>query len=144
MSPATVAASETAKPRPVTPRCFDVAMSPARARASQARRLTIAFMRLWGLPESLGDDVRVVVSELVTNGIEHGYGTVGLRVRHTDDELRIEVTDENSAPARLQDADGEDVCGRGLVLVASLADAWGVSDNGRTTWAASTLAGKSW
>jgi serine/threonine-protein kinase RsbW len=143
-SPATVVTPVAAKPRPLTPRALDVAMCPARVRVSQARRITRAFMRLWGLPESLGDDVRVAVSELVTNAIEHGCGTVGLRMRHTDDELRVEVTDESSAPARLRDSDDEDVCGRGLFLVASLADAWGVSDNGRTTWAAFTLAGKTW
>ncbi|MFF2845553.1 ATP-binding protein [Streptomyces sp. NPDC058001] len=79
---------------------------------------------------------------MVTNSVEHGQGAVALWMRHTDDELRIEVTDENSAPAQLQDAADEDVCGRGLFLVASLAGAWGVGDDGRTTWAAFTLTGR--
>ncbi|MFF2852455.1 ATP-binding protein [Streptomyces sp. NPDC058001] len=142
MSPAPAVVPLVAQPTTPTSRCFAVAMTPDRVRVARIRRIAVAHLRLWAVPDALTEDVRLVVSELVTNSVEHGHGTVVLRMRHTGSRLRIEVTDENPAPAQLQDADDEGVCGRGLFLVASLADAWGVSDDGRTTWAAFTLAGE--
>ncbi|EST31695.1 ATP-binding protein [Streptomyces niveus] len=126
----------TAKPetRPLTPRAFEVVVAPDRVRVAQIRRITMAFMRLWDVPAPLAEDVQLAVSELVTNAVEHGCGSVGLRMRHTGSELSVEVTDENPAPARLRAAEDDDVCGRGLLLVALLSKEWGVSDNGRTTW----------
>ncbi|MEE1797525.1 ATP-binding protein [Streptomyces sp. JV176] len=118
-------------------------MAPDRFRVAQIRRIAVAHMRLWAVPAPLVEDGQLVVSELVTNSIEHGHGAVLLRMRRTESQLRIEVTDENSAPAQLRHADDEDLCGRGLFLVASLADVWGVSRDGRTTWASFTLPGES-
>lgn len=140
MSLATAVAPPAAQPKTLTSRGFEVAMAPDRVRVTQIRRITVAHMRLWAVPTPLAEDVRLVVSELVTNAVEHGQGTVLLRMRRTDSQLRIEVTDENSAPAQLQNAGEEGLCGRGLFLVAFLADMWGVSDDGRTTWAAFALA----
>jgi serine/threonine-protein kinase RsbW len=140
MSPATAVAPPAAQPKTLTSRAFEVAMAPDRVRVAQIRRIAVAHMRLWSVPTPLAEDVRLVVSELVTNSIEHGQGAVLLRMRRTDSRLRVEVTDENSAPAQLQHAEDEGLCGRGLFLVASLAAAWGVSDDGRTTWAAFALA----
>ncbi|MEU9748341.1 ATP-binding protein [Streptomyces niveus] len=137
MSHATAAAPPAAKP--LTSRAFEVVVEPDRVRVAQIRRITSAFMRLWDVPDPLAEDVRVVVSELVTNGIEHGHGTVGLRVRNTGSELSVEVIDDNPAPAQLRTVDDDDVCGRGLFLVAVLSKEWGVSDDGRTTWCAFRL-----
>ncbi|TXL87698.1 ATP-binding protein [Streptomyces sp. IB2014 016-6] len=132
MSHATAAAPSAAKPE--TSRAFEVIMAPDRARVAQIRRITMAFMRLWDVPAPLAEDVRLAVSELVTNAVEHGHGSVGLRMRNTGSELSVEVTDDNPAPARLRTAEDDDVCGRGLLLVAVLSKEWGVSDDGRTTW----------
>ncbi|MFD6989394.1 ATP-binding protein [Streptomyces sp. NPDC059943] len=131
---AVVLPTAKAKTRPLTSRVFEVVVEPDRVRVAQIRRITMAFMRLWDVPAPLADDVQLVVSELVTNAVEHGHGSVGMRIRNTGSELSIEVTDENTAPARLRTAGDEDVCGRGLFLVAVLTREWGVSDDGRTTW----------
>ncbi|MFJ6571944.1 ATP-binding protein [Streptomyces sp. NPDC091292] len=104
-----------------------------------ARRICAARLRHWRL-DSLIDPAVLLTSELVTNALQHGHGDIGLKVVHTTGEVRIEVTDGNPAPAQLTFADDEDVSGRGLFIVAALADTWGVSDNGRTTWAAFALA----
>ncbi|WP_326613464.1 ATP-binding protein [Streptomyces scopuliridis] len=113
-------------------------MAPDRVRVAQIRRITMAFMRLWDVPDPLAEDVRLAVSELVTNAIEHGHGSVGLRMRNTSSELSselsVEVTDENAVPALLRTAEDDDVRGRGLFLVAVLSKEWGVSDDGMTTW----------
>lgn len=136
MSHATPAVLPAAKPKstPVTSRAFEVVVEPDRVRVAQIRRITAAFMRLWDVPAPLAADVELAVSELVTNGIEHGHGCVGLRMRNTGSELRVEVADDNPAPAQLRAADDDDVCGRGLFLVAVLSRKWGVSKDGKTTW----------
>ncbi|MFE2024315.1 ATP-binding protein [Streptomyces hygroscopicus] len=135
MSPATALAPIAAEARPKVKRAFEVAITPDPVRVAHIRRIISAYMRFWGVPTSPADDVVLAVSELVTNGVEHGRGDVDLRVRHTGVELCVDVIDENPAPARLRTAEAHDVCGRGLFLVSVLAHAWGVSNNGRTTWA---------
>ncbi|WP_411150131.1 ATP-binding protein [Streptomyces sp. A30] len=134
MSPATAVAPAATKALPQTSRAFDVAFTSNPACVSRARRITRAFLSLWNVNGELAENIVLAVSELVTNAIEHGTGDVGLRVRYPDGELRIEVTDDNPAPAELRPADDEDVSGRGLFLVAVLARKWGVSGDGRSTW----------
>ncbi|MFD3580988.1 ATP-binding protein [Streptomyces sp. NPDC058683] len=134
MSRSTAVAAAPTKAPPQTSRAFDLAFTSAPAVVSQARRLTRAFLRLWKVNGELADNVVLAVSELVANAVEHGTGDVGLRVRNPDEELRIEVTDDNPIPAELRPVDDEDVSGRGLLLVAALAQKWGVSNDGKTTW----------
>lgn len=113
---------------------FEVDFLPTGFRVGQMRRITAAHLRLWGLT-ALCDTAMLVVSELVTNAVRHGRGNpVGFRVISSDGELRIEVTDGNSAPARLRNAGEAAENGRGLVLIAALAKEWGVSPDGRMTW----------
>ncbi|MCP9988694.1 ATP-binding protein [Streptomyces sudanensis] len=83
----------------------------------------------------------LLVAELTANAALHGR----VRGRHarltltlTAGTLRIEVTDARGdrLPAPTPDADGNS--GRGLLLVASLADAWGCEPHdpgGKTVWA---------
>ncbi|MBT2396246.1 ATP-binding protein [Streptomyces sp. ISL-100] len=100
------------------------------------RKITAAHLRLWRVPEPTAENVILAVSELVTNGIQHGHGAVGLKAIYSDGVLRVEVTDGNPSPAQLAKADDDDLSGRGLFLVAVLAHNWGVSDDGHTTWCA--------
>jgi anti-sigma regulatory factor (Ser/Thr protein kinase) len=113
---------------------FKVDFPPDERRIGQMRRITRAQLRHWDLA-MLTDAATLVVSELVTNAIKHGKGRpVGLRVRHSAYELRIEVTDGTPTPARLRSADVTDENGRGLLLVAALAKEWGVSPDSTMTW----------
>ncbi|WP_235991087.1 ATP-binding protein [Streptomyces ureilyticus] len=113
---------------------FEVDFLPADNRTGQMRRITRAQLRHWDLT-MLTDDATLVVSELVTNAIKHGKGRpVGLRVRRSAYELRIEVTDGTATPARLRSAGVADENGRGLFLVAAVAKEWGVSPDGTMTW----------
>jgi len=117
---------------------LDVAVTSAPVCVGTMRCITAAFLRQRAVPAALAQDVVVVVSELVTNAVEHGLGggMVGLRVRDLGWELLVEITDDNPAPARLCPPTDEREHGRGLLLVAALSESWGVSDNGRATWAA--------
>jgi anti-sigma regulatory factor (Ser/Thr protein kinase) len=91
------------------------------------RRLVRSVLVEWGYSQ-LVDTAELLVSELITNGIKHAQSYVHVRV-HANDELRITVTDTRPdlLPVPLDglsdlDADG----GRGLALVATLSDDWGV------------------
>lgn len=124
---------------PAAVRGFEVDFLPADVRVGHMRRITVAHLRLWDLT-GLCDSATLAVSELVTNAVRHGQGKpVGFRVTNTDDELRIEVTDGNSTPARLREAGESAESGRGLLLVAALAKEWGVSPDGMTTWCSFTI-----
>jgi len=115
-------------------RGFEVSFLPTSVQVGRMRKITSAHLRHWGL-WAMREAVTLVVSELVTNAVEHGQGKpVGLRVVRRAQELRVEVTDGNPAPARLRTAEMEEENGRGLLLVAALSKEWGVSGDGTMTW----------
>jgi anti-sigma regulatory factor (Ser/Thr protein kinase) len=104
--------------------------------ASTARRLSLSVVRLWGLPHH-GDTVELLVSELVGNAVRHtGARSFGLRMRRRRGWIRVEVRDPSRALPCLMPVRELDVSGRGLFLVDSLADRWGVDlqARGKTTW----------
>jgi len=74
------------------------------------------------------DDLRLVVSELVTNSLRHAGVRVGapitLRVEVSSNRARVEVMDDGRGftPAPFVEADGH---GWGLSIVDRLADEWG-------------------
>ncbi|MFI1965584.1 ATP-binding protein [Streptomyces pathocidini] len=135
MSPTTAVAMTAAELLHQTARGFAVAFTPDKARVGRMRRIAAAHLRLWEVPGPTADDIVLAVSELVTNGIQHGHGDIELKLLYAPGEVRVEVTDGSPSPAQLTSADDEDVSGRGLFLVAALARDWGVSDDGTTTWA---------
>lgn len=113
---------------------FKASFLPGKRRTGEMRRLTATHLRLWGL-ELLADDVTLAVSELVTNAVQHGDGSpVELQVTRGAHELRVEVTDDNPEPACSPSPSDLVENGRGLLLVAALAQQWDVSNDGRTTW----------
>jgi anti-sigma regulatory factor (Ser/Thr protein kinase) len=84
-------------------------------------------------------DLALVVSELVTNAITHsGLGEAGsivLEVRLVPGRVRVEVTDGGVGFPDTRTSPG-DQHGRGLTIVAALADRWGrTRDGGTTVWA---------
>jgi anti-sigma regulatory factor (Ser/Thr protein kinase) len=99
------------------------------ARADAARQL-----EAWGLAE-LTFPTELIVSELLTNAIRHAEPPIELRMI-LDDSLSCEVSDASSAAPRLRRADRYDEGGRGLLLVAQLADRWGSrhTRTGKTIW----------
>lgn len=96
----------------------------------------------WGLM-SIEDAALVVLSELLTNAVVHAHVSPGREIETSFHQVaggvRIAVDDADAkrpkpGPARV---DG----GRGLVLVAGLADRWGVDDRngvGKSVWAVVT------
>ncbi|MFF1838282.1 SpoIIE family protein phosphatase [Streptomyces sp. NPDC058231] len=112
---------------------WDVDADPAevaRVRASVSEKLTT-----WGL-EELDFTAELVVSELVTNAIRYGRPPIQLRLIH-DRTLMCEVADAGSTTPHLRRARVFDEGGRGLFLVAQLAEHWGTrhARRGKTVWA---------
>jgi anti-sigma regulatory factor (Ser/Thr protein kinase) len=78
-------------------------------------------------------DAALMVSELVTNAVRHGIGTISLRIDAEATALRIEVADEGNvevAPSPTPGAHG----GWGLRIVEQLADDWGVLAGSTKVW----------
>lgn len=93
-----------------------------------------------GLVGTLGDeqlgDVRLLVSELVTNALRHAdlraEDSIWLKVRVDDALVRVEVSDPGPGfELRGRAEDSDTVDGWGLYLVATLADRWGVDRDDR-------------
>ncbi|MFE7428105.1 ATP-binding protein [Streptomyces sp. NPDC057545] len=101
----------------------------------------------WGLAADteLADALRLVVSELATNAVQHTFGqsptfTVDLRLER-EELLLLGVTDSHPRrPRRLPVAVQQDN-GRGMVIIRMLAEECGgrlsvtpTSDGGKTVW----------
>ncbi len=87
----------------------------------------------------LGDTAELLVSELVTNALVHTRRGAVLTARPTAGpprRLRVEVRDFAAHPPRARVADERACGGRGLLIVRTLADAWGVCalPVGKTVW----------
>jgi anti-sigma regulatory factor (Ser/Thr protein kinase) len=90
-----------------------------------ARRLAHDHATVAGLPADRVADVELVVTELVTNSIEHGGGTGAVRIWTGDGHLVCEVSDQGTLADPLvgrRPAQIEQTRGRGLLLVNHLAD----------------------
>ncbi|MFI1353319.1 ATP-binding protein [Streptomyces sp. NPDC020898] len=102
------------------------------------RRVVRVHLGLWGLDEVV-DAAQLCVSELVSNVITHvGPGTpTTLAVSMKGTRLRIEVHDPDTrALPTLLSEDANSETGRGMELITSMADRWGVQllADQKVTW----------
>jgi anti-sigma regulatory factor (Ser/Thr protein kinase) len=80
-------------------------------------------------------DLVLVVSELVTNAVEHGLGAISLTVRVDDDGVFGEVVDEGGGFEREARERGPgDLRGRGLHIVDAVSSRWGVHEGTTHVW----------
>jgi GAF domain-containing protein/anti-sigma regulatory factor (Ser/Thr protein kinase) len=109
---------------------------PADERAAgEARRLVVARLALWDLDE-LAFTAEMITSELVTNAVRHAEGPIGVRLIRGE-VLVCEVSDASNTQPRMRRAHSTDEGGRGLFIVAQLAQRWGsrYGSSGKTIWA---------
>ncbi len=121
--------------RPVNPTEVRLRLSNGPGAVAEARR------GLDDLESEVGadrlNDMRLLVSELVTNSVRHARNGEGdeleLRCRVSHEMIHVRVTDGGpgfeAAPRTPEDDPGS---GWGLFLVEQLSDRWGVELNGST------------
>ncbi|GAA3788142.1 ATP-binding protein [Streptomyces chiangmaiensis] len=96
----------------------------------EVRRALRELLARWGRP-GRSEIAELLTSELVTNALIHTDRDAILTATVSARRLRVEVRDfvgRRPRPGRPDDGDGTH--GRGLILVQSLSDAWGVQAHG--------------
>jgi anti-sigma regulatory factor (Ser/Thr protein kinase) len=90
----------------------------------------------WRTGADTAFDTELIVSELVTNAIRYGTPPLELRLIR-DRALTCEVRDSSHVAPHLRHARTADEGGRGLFIVAQLAQSWGTryTAEGKTIWA---------
>jgi anti-sigma regulatory factor (Ser/Thr protein kinase) len=117
---------------------FSAVMAPQPTAARAARQFVASVVTLLGLL-SLQESAALVVSELVTNAVQHGEGSVVLRIRlSSSNRLHLEVSDTGTDEPIETRPGPDSEHGRGLWIVAHVSVAWGVDrleGGGKTVWA---------
>jgi anti-sigma regulatory factor (Ser/Thr protein kinase) len=119
---------------------FEVVVSGGSDAARLARRAIAGHVQ--SLPDSLQDDVSLLVTELITNAVRHGGARAGRPIRvdlHRDaDRVRIEVVDHGNSELQVvpKTFDVDSSGGWGLLLVDRIAQRWGVrpAASGTCVW----------
>jgi anti-sigma regulatory factor (Ser/Thr protein kinase) len=128
------------------PRVATRTPGPDARAVGEARRFTVATLQRWGVADR-AEDIALVVSELLTNALRHalpgpgeprGRRPVRLGLLQPGPCVLCAVAD----PSRRPPVPAEPGClaetGRGLQVIAQLADTWGYtppSETGKVVWA---------
>lgn len=103
--------------------------------------VTDACLR-WDLPELVGR-ASLIISELVSNVVDHAHTLMTIEVCHRGSYLYLAVHDGGDAPPVPRDLAGDVTVlrGRGLSIVAAAASTWGYEHRrtGNTVWATVAL-----
>ena len=121
---------------PAAPLATATAELPATApTVSEGRSFVVKTLTSWDCVHR-ADDARLLVSEVLTNAVQHAEGPLVLHLRRTATELAVEISDLSPHLPQPRRAAEDEESGRGLILVDTLADSWGVrpTDQGKTTW----------
>ncbi|MDF5758813.1 ATP-binding protein [Spongiactinospora sp. TRM90649] len=104
----------------------------------EARRFTTRILTAWEVHDEAIYDVTLLVSELVTNAVRYGKAPITLTLHYIGNLVRVEVTDNHPhfPSPNVGPPDVDEEHGRGLHLVAKLADTWGFdpAPSGKTAW----------
>jgi anti-sigma regulatory factor (Ser/Thr protein kinase) len=88
-----------------------------------------------GVSPTVLADAQVVVSELVSNAVVHGAGSIRLILDVDEAAVRGEVIDEGAGfEVDVRERGLDELGGRGLWLVSSLTRRWGIHDGSSHVW----------
>lgn len=114
-----------------------VDLEPTLAAPAQARRAVRTALGD-GFPRETAELAELLTSELVTNAIRHGSGSVTLIVNCSEGVLAISVSDADPSMPFVQPDEPLALGGRGVRMVQRLAQDWGVSPRengpGKVVW----------
>lgn len=88
-------------------------------------------------PTPFVEDIVLLASELATNSVTHGRSGFTLALDVDVNALRVEITDDAGELPRKRTPMADEPYGRGLHIVDSLAESWGVGlspEGGKTIW----------
>ena len=90
----------------------------------------------FSVPPDVREDAELIVSELVTNGLVHGQGgvTISLAVSERGRLSGEVVDDDHGFEAPPPRSPGPAPRGRGLAIVAALAERWGIEEGTTRVW----------
>jgi anti-sigma regulatory factor (Ser/Thr protein kinase) len=118
-------------------RSASIDLPPTSTSVPAARRLVRELLDVWDVPHDR-DDAALLVTELVANVVDHVRGEVDLTLELSlsDTWLRLAVVDGSSIRPVVQELTHERPRGRGMRLVAEIADRWGAEDHqgGKRVW----------
>jgi anti-sigma regulatory factor (Ser/Thr protein kinase) len=136
-----VARSDTAgrlpaEKRTVSSLSASIDLPPVPGSVPMARRLVQHVLRTWDAPQD-PDDAALLVTELVANVVDHAGGDVlTLELTLAEAWLRVGVVDGSAIRPVLREMSHEQERGRGMRLVAEIAERWGAEDHngGKRVW----------
>ena len=105
--------------------------------AADARRWAVEQCPPWAHGD-IAEDLRLIVSELVANVVEHGVGPPILSLTSAESVIRLEVSDRGHGPIAMGAPSPGSEHGRGLRIVDALSTQWGTSHSdawGNVVWA---------
>jgi anti-sigma regulatory factor (Ser/Thr protein kinase) len=111
-------------------------LPPSLHAPTAARQAVKAILQAWELhDESWLTTAAMIVSELVTNAVQHGHGTIGLHLHQIGQHVTVRAVD--TSPAIPHRREPDESGGRGLAIVEELSAKWGVThhENGKQVWA---------
>lgn len=106
---------------------------------SVAAARAFAAAELDAVDGGIVDRVLLLVSELASNSVRHAHAPFVLRIDHDDDAISVAVQDEGRGRPEVRHPAPSEPSGRGLQIVAALADRWGIETDGpdggpKTVW----------
>jgi anti-sigma regulatory factor (Ser/Thr protein kinase) len=125
-------------------RTATLALAPRAESPRRARTFLRARLREWGwgpddTAAGLADQGQLVLTELVTNALRHGRGAMTVEIEVHHDRLVLRVSDplRYAGPLSPRQVEPASQSGRGLTIIDSLSQAWGVREekSGKTVWA---------
>lgn len=137
--PTTVAGLKEASTEPLPPRLHR-RLAPIFYAPRVARELAARACIQWEVPY-IATAAQILCSELVTNAVRHAGTMIDLTISLREEQLRVSVRDGFARPARLRTPAATDDSGRGLLIVDTVASAWGnlPIPDGKLVWAALSL-----
>jgi anti-sigma regulatory factor (Ser/Thr protein kinase) len=104
----------------------------------EGRRFVAQTLREWEVDEAQIAPITLVANELVANAIVHARSAPVLSLEASGSELMVRVADCSQGLPVAGTVTLDATAGRGLLLVETLGDRWGIDTNesGKVVWVA--------
>lgn len=121
---------------PTSPRQAERWLPSHNLSVPQARAWALDWLSVSEVPEEVWDASLLAVSELVTNAVRQEEDSIRITLTAEEDALLVEVFDRGHRTPSVVDAPLDSTGGRGLHLVETFCDSWGVREeaHGKVVW----------